>query len=483
MVPFFLRRRYKRGFLVSVDTLRADHLGCYGYPRDTSRFIDRLAKEATVFLNAFSPIPYTAALFPSMFASKYPSFARTGLGDVQPFVFPQEDRVFLEKLGGQGVTTAAFVSSIVVSRHNMAGVEDAFDHFDDQLPEAEINRPEVLLRRGSETVQHALQWFQAHQNEDVFLWIHLMDVHGPYVPPTEFEQEFSNDEYTLSKPLELSPVDESYSQEHIPFSEAGIPKYQILQRNGVIQKDFDAYKSRYDGNVAYVDSLLGHLLGELQNLGVLEQSLLIVHSDHGEALGENNVFFFHGLTLSLDQIHVPLIVRSPHESGGRVFAPVSLLDIVPTVLDFFGIEYAAHAYQGASLLGPQDDFSRVVLAQSPKQLTAIRYPLQFLLQHGTLNPFQQEERKIFRFHENDPQYHNFSPNQIAEEAKCISLHTSNFPAHHGRLPRFAPKLFEDMSAFIKSANEYGGQLPPLNRPPCADTEVWKRLEGLGYAHR
>ena len=237
----------KRAFLVTVDTLRADHLGCYGYPRDTSPFIDRLAKEATVFLNAFSPIPYTAALFPSMFASKYPSFARTGFADVYPFVFPQEDGVFLQTLRSQGVTTAAFVSSIVVSRYGMGGVEDLFDHFDDELPEAEINRPEELLRRGSETVQRALQWFQAHQNEALFLWIHLMDVHGPYMPPIEFEQELSNDEYTLSDSLELSPVDESYSQEHIPFSEAGIPKYQILQRDGVIQKDFDAYKSRYDG--------------------------------------------------------------------------------------------------------------------------------------------------------------------------------------------------------------------------------------------
>ena len=235
--------------------------------------------------------------------------------------------------------------------------------------------------------------------------------------------------------------------------------------------------------MAYVDSLLGDLLGELQNLGVLEPSLLILHSDHGEALGENNVFFFHGLTLSLDQIHVPLIMRSPHESRGHVFAPVSLLDIVPTVLDFFGIDYVTHAYQGTSLLAHKGDFSRVLFAQSPKQLTAIRYPLQFLFQYGVLNPFLQKERKIFRFHENDPHYHNFSPNEIAERVKCISLHTSNFPLQHGRLPRFARRVFEEMSAFIESANQYRAQLPSLNRPSSAVSQVWKRLEGLGYVHR
>ncbi len=272
--------------LISIDTLRADRLGCYGYEKATTPVLDRLASESARFENAFSPVPLTLPAHASLLTGTYPIYH--GVRDNSGFVLPEGRTTLAEVLRGEGYRTGAFVGAFVLdSKFGLGqGFERYFDDFD--LSELETVSPGYVQRRADEVVAETLRWLGGDDDRPFFAWVHLYDPHDPYTPP------------------------QPYAAAH-----PGRP---------------------YDGEVAFTDHQIGVLLEGLRKMGRYEDTLIVVVADHGESLGEHGEQK-HGLFVYNATQQVPLLVRLPGASGSAqvVSEPVSLVDVLPTILQLLEI--------------------------------------------------------------------------------------------------------------------------------------------------
>lgn len=298
--------------LVTVDTLRPDHLPLYGYDEPTAPALDHLAQSSVVFDLAFSTAPKTAPAYATMFTGAYPY--RHGVR-----LLGQElhaDNVTLaERLAEAGYATGGFVSSTVMI-NRLSALGKGFGIWDDYMPRREPNR-ENYERGARQTMNAALEWLPDGSGP-FFLFIHLIDPHGPYVAPAMFRTRYSKRQGDF-----IDPED--------------VPGFQRLQGAEVIGDYIDGY----DGEVTYADFELGRLLTELMNRELYDRALIVFTADHGESFGEDGFYFRHGKTLHEVSIRVPLVIKPP---GGRpVGVPerrggtVSLVDIAPTLLDYAGV--------------------------------------------------------------------------------------------------------------------------------------------------
>ncbi|GAG22491.1 unnamed protein product, partial [marine sediment metagenome] len=255
----------------------------------------------------------------------------------------------------------------------------------------ELNRPMFLYRRAEDTLAAAAAWLKEIKDEPFFLWVHLMDAHGPYTPPPPFETRFAGDGLTLTPfdrlrlPLtETQITRKTAPEDYIP----GIPAYQALgfepSSPPKYESRFKEYLDRYDGAIAYVDLAVGRLLALLKSQNRYNDAIIIVHADHGEAFGEQGVFFFHGLTVTRDQIHVPLIVKAAQLAPGRYSAPVSLCDIMPFLAEALDLD-APGGMMGRSLLARPDP-QRFIPSQILRQLAIINNENLYLYGQGYFEP-------------------------------------------------------------------------------------------------
>jgi arylsulfatase len=340
--------RTQKVILIVIDTLRADHLGCYGYVRDTSPNIDRFAENASMFCHAFTPVSFTLPAIASLMTSKRPmdhSICFNQLGALS-----DSDLTVAELFHDCGRHTAAFVSTIVLRKKTRLNL--GFELYDDNVFIGEMNRPEMLWRDGRETTANALQYIEQHADKSFFVFIHLMDVHGPYACPPPYDSLFINDRFYGEKTNSLKIV----SFLHPYF---GIPDCQVLGASGANRGDFTGfiddpryYVAQYDGAIRKCDDIIGSFLDGLRALKIYDDALIALTSDHGEALGENNVYFFHGVTVTPDQLHVPLIIKPRVDATSvhrRLTAPVSTMDIAPTILSECGIQCDDLALYGRPL--------------------------------------------------------------------------------------------------------------------------------------
>ena len=286
-------------FLVTIDTLRADHIHCYGYASIQTPALDNLAKDGVRFAQAFTPSPITNTSHISILTGLLPS-----THGVTDFAVPlaSEYPLWAELLKKRGYHTGAFIGSIVLDSHNFApGLDRGFDFYDD-FPEVAPNKSrwERLERRGEDVARRAETWLTAHSGGPKFVWVHFYDPHDPYDPPPPFAQ---------------------------------------------------MYKNRlYDGEIAYADSVLADFVTYLKKKGWYDESIVIVVGDHGEGLGEHHEET-HGAFLYDSTLHVPLIVKlqSQKHAGRVVEAQVRTTDILPTVVDLLRIPPPGR-FDGASLL-------------------------------------------------------------------------------------------------------------------------------------
>jgi arylsulfatase A-like enzyme len=299
-------------FLVVVDTLRPDHLGCYNYPRQTSPNLDAFAAENTLYQKCFSHAPVTGPSC-SSFLTGFLPHETTILNNATKL--PEVPSI--SKLMKKGGYKSYGVVSNYVLRKKM-GFGQGFDLYDDQMDDKEINRGTVE-RVAEKTTDKAIEILDAHTEGPSFMWIHYQDPHGPYTPPPPYDTFFLNPD---QKPLPLQVADKG-----------GIPKYQRLGDH----TDYHHYVAQYDGEIRYFDDQFGRLLEWLKTNGMYESSMIVFTSDHGEAMGEYNYFFAHGHNLSNNQIHVPLIVKEVNGRPGTREDNVQLQDIVPTFLKVGGI--------------------------------------------------------------------------------------------------------------------------------------------------
>ena len=319
--------RQKRGqrpniILITVDTLRPDHLGCYGYHRNTSPNIDRFAEDAMLFENCFSHAPETLQSFASILTGFFPHEAKT---------MPQTVETLAESLRREGYKTAAVISNYILQKGN--GFEQGFMIYDDTMNEHELVRkfPE---RTAGPATDRAIELLEEFQKDDFFMWIHYQDPHGPYTPPDHFAEMFHN---ANPKPriLKVNTTVSGYG---------GIPSYQQLQDN----RDYHYYVSQYDGEIRYQDEHFKRLTDALKKLGLYDEALIIFSSDHGEGMGEHDYFFAHGENLYSCLTHVPLIVKYGRELSGRRDDFVQHIDIAPTIFAVPGIK-ADRQFRGRDL--------------------------------------------------------------------------------------------------------------------------------------
>jgi choline-sulfatase len=267
--------------LISIDTLRADHLPAYGYKPLSTPVIDGLAADGVLFENAWAHSPQTLPSHASILTGRLPF--EHGVRDNLGFTLKPDETTLAQMLKGRGYSTGAFVSAYVLRAET--GMGRGFDTYDARLP---VSSPEISIgevqRDGADTVAAATAWLAAQHSSRFFLFLHLYEPHTPYSPPARFRQ------------------------------------YQP-----------------YDGEIAYDDELVGRLLGLLKEKALYDPALVILLSDHGEGLGDHGEQE-HGLFLYRETTHVPLIVKLPgeREAGRRVAAPVQHIDLVPSVLDMVG---------------------------------------------------------------------------------------------------------------------------------------------------
>lgn len=309
-------------FLITIDTLRSDHVGCYGYQRIQTPAIDELAKQGIRFAQAFTPSPITNTSHTSILTGLLPS--SHGVSDFGVVLTPNHFTL-AEILNKEGYRTGAFIGSVILDSRKLApGLDRGFEFYDNFPERTETkSRWGRLERRGMDVVQKAENWLKTHDAGPHFVWVHLYDPHDPYEPPP-------------------------------PYS--------------------DIYKDRlYDGEIAYADSALGHFVAFLKKKNWYEDALVVVVGDHGEGLGEHGEDT-HGIFLYDSTTHVPLILKLPNEqdAGKVVEQQVRTTDILPTILELLGIPAPA-SLDGVSLkpsFADKGALSRTVFGET-------QYPLRF----------------------------------------------------------------------------------------------------------
>lgn len=314
--------------LITIDTLRADHLGVYGYGRDTSPTLDALAAAGAAVPRCYAQSATTGASHASLFTGLEPPLAGVISNQEQ---FPADSISIMDRLREEGYDTAGFVSGYVVGRR--FGIQEKFDHFDDTFTTAEANRPAQGERPAKETLREVARWLDGRRSDrPLFLWIHLIDPHGPYDPPE------GGDRFLGATGFDPGPLLEA-STDNFPFGK--IPAYQVLGD----ERRAGFYVARYDAEIRYTDDALGEFFQTLRARGSWDRSILVVTSDHGETLAEpgHRRLFSHSIVAYEETARVPLIIREEagrtdlHQLAARP-GIVRLVDLAPTLLARLGAE-------------------------------------------------------------------------------------------------------------------------------------------------
>ena len=406
--------------VVLVDTLRADHLGCYGYGKTTSPNIDAFAKDASLFERAFAQSSWTKPSVASLLTGLLP---RSHTANRREDALPGEALTLAERLGGLGYRTAGFVTNTNVAAE--FGFAQGFERYELLLDEDErlgYARAEVL-------VAQALSWLEEEPKEPFFLYLHATDPHDPYTfAPGGRESVGSTD-----------------------FMEA-LEAGEILSDRATREKLLELY----DEKIRYVDRELGRLFDDLRTRGLYQSSFIVLVSDHGEEFEEHG-WWRHGKTLYQEQLHVPFLVKWPEgaAAGRRIGDLVQHVDLVPTVLDFLG-EPVPDDLPGRSL-------SRVVETGAALDPVSSSY----LRSDG-----REVESVVYRGHKlvRTFVYDRYAPalalfDLASDGAEKTSLLEERRPA------------FELLDALLR--RPAGGQgLAPV--PAAIDETTRQRLEALGY---
>jgi len=307
--------------LVSVDTLRADHLGAYGFPADTSPNLDAFAAESVVFERALAASSRTAPSHASMMTSRWVS--GHSIGPVNGASrLPEQERTLAVHFREAGWETAAFISNVVLGRR--IGLDVGFELYDDELTNTEGNRGWAKERGAHETTERARRWLEQDRDLPFLVWVHYNDPHGPYQPPPPHDA------------IELPAPDPS--EEALPILERqlgfnGIPAYQKLE--GLTKPS--EYRGRYAGEIHAFDAAFADLLRAAERAAAPNALAVLLTADHGESLGEGDIYFCHGYGTTPELAHVPFILRASGLPPGRRSEPVHHVDVLPTLLELAGL--------------------------------------------------------------------------------------------------------------------------------------------------
>lgn len=303
---------------ILVDTLRSDHLSAYGYERDTSPAIARLAEAGVRFDRAYAPAPWTKPSVASMFTGQYPH--RHGLNFVLD-ALPPEAVTVAERLSEAGYTTAGAVSHVFVAGKN--GLDQGFGHYDSAEAggHSHVSTPGVTRR--------ATQLLEGFGGEPFFLFVHYFDPHYEYKRHPEY----------------------AFAPKGVGRLRGGEDIHDLRALGAELSAEEKGFlRDVYDEEIRFTDDGIATLLASLEALGLADDTVVILAADHGEEFFERG-WLGHTRTVHEEVIRVPLVIRAPGVAArGRVVEqPVSLISLAPTILDLAGVEAPAHDFQGPSL--------------------------------------------------------------------------------------------------------------------------------------
>jgi arylsulfatase A-like enzyme len=347
--------------LVTVDTLRADHLGCYGSVLGLTPNIDALAARGLRFGATYSPAPFTLPAVGALMTGRYPE--ALGLSNNLSRI-PVGTTTLAVRARDAGYTTAAVVSNPVLSPRSR--LDDGFDTYDADIREPEASRSAVE-RGATATTDAAIAMLaqldaagagqlDSNAARPFFLWVHYQDPHGPYTPPDGMrEQYLAAARAAPDGQRKLRKLDGWRGQ-------GGIPAYQYIPR----KRDAGWYRAGYAAEIRHVDEELGRLVDTLGRSGVLAQTLVVFTADHGEALGERDYWFAHGEHLDDAAVRVPLLFAGPGVESDVRSETVSLIDVFATLSSVFGLPPGADG-AGIDLLAHDSvDADRAVYTSTNK---------------------------------------------------------------------------------------------------------------------
>lgn len=388
--------------LVSIDTCRADRLSCYGYKRPTTPNIDALARKGALFKTALTPVPLTTPAHSSMFTGTYPPTHGVHLNLYDRLA--DSNVTLAEMLHGAGFQTAAFVAGLTLDAR--FGLNQGFDTYDGHFEKAE-HKDCFTKRDGEQVARAGIAWLDDHAQQPFFLFLHFFDAHIHYVPHPPFTTAYPDDPYA--------------------------------------------------GEIAYVDNCIGRVLDRLRELGLYDNTLVIVVGDHGESLGEHGETA-HGFFIYHSTLHVPLIIRAPGCGQGlQLDGNVSLADIAPSVLDMLGLKTPVQM-EGLSLRaalegGAAPDSQRPLYCESMDPATDGCSALHGIVEGGwkyILAP-RQELYDLAR-----------DPGELTNLAD--------------KQPALAQRLRHRLEEMLKKMEKSAVQFSPA----AVDQETVKRLQSLGY---
>ena len=389
--------------LISIDTCRADHLRCYGYKRETTPNIDAVARDGVLFQEALTPVPLTTPAHSSMFTGTYPPthgvHLNNGVG------LAESNVTLAEVLREAGFQTAAFVAGFPLDPQ--FGLNQGFDTYDSKFTKTGETSASYSERSAEAVSLPALAWLDQHKGNPFFLFLHYFDAHLPYDPPEPYRSAYADDPYA--------------------------------------------------GEIAYVDHWIGQVVDRLRALDAYDDTLLVIAGDHGESLGDHGETS-HGFFVYQVTQHVPLVVRAPHGvKGARFEGRVSLVDLMPTVLDVAGLK-TPERVQGTSLRRglegePAQDAARPLYCES---LEATEFECSAL--HGIVSGSWKYIR---------------APRQELYDLSRDPAETNNvFDKEQSTAQRLRDRLEEMLPEFEAAA--------PARDAASADPDAVRRLQSLGY---
>ncbi len=412
--------------IFDIDTLRADHLGCYGYERPTSPRIDALARESYRFQWAFSQAPDTGPSQSSIFTGLYPSTHGLNYNGAR---LPDSITTLAEVFVEAGYRTAAFVDGGFMRPE--FNIHQGFEHY------------ETYDWQGLDVIgPRVIDWLEKHANEDFLLLVHTYDVHADYKSPEPFRSLFTGG---------MTPT---------PGFEPSVKQLEVIRRSQWTDQplqlnaaDLAFAEARYDGGIRFADYWVGRILDKVQALGLDQRATIVLLSDHGEAFQE------HG-TVQHDRLYapvtrIPLLIRPPGGTQSAVIeSVVQAMDIMPTLLEGAGLEVPPNL-QGRSLLP-------LLRGEKARELPAFSEAPSFgqqraivLGDHHLIGALQNDRIELFDFRR-DPL-----------ELRDIS--TEN--------PQVVNELYNLAKQWQDSLNRRGG---PEAEVPLLGEEVLKSLQALGY---
>lgn len=338
--------------LITIDTLRADHLGVHGYRRATSPRIDAFARDAMVFEEAYTFWPKTRGSFVAMLTGRRDS--QTGYGKSHP-VLLDLNPTLASVLRKAGYETAAIVDNGNVAAQN--GYAQGFDSYRETWQEkdlpTEMDRTKAITASGVKFLRGSAA------GRPFFLWLHYVNPHAPYTPPPPYDTMFLDAEARSSPRLPI-----------VAGFHGGIPRQWAVPG----QDRLGDYVARYDGEIATVDDEVGQVLEALRASGSWEKTVVVLTSDHGESLGEHGYYFDHGEDVFDASLRIPLIISlAGTRRGERTKVLASTLDVVPTILDAVKLSYPPDL-AGTSLIAAmknlQESGQKRLYARNDRNLSA-----------------------------------------------------------------------------------------------------------------